>query len=407
MINLLLPSSQQIVIFIWTIHLLFTRTYAPKTNERTLGNSCRYNDECDGDQWCHNKKCDLACHSVQCGTEAKPPHSVCVVTNHEPKCVTPDQLEIVDRTNHRNWHLVNDKSCGHENHMRVLGGRNATLGEFPWMALVLIISEFDSGEKINYCGGSIINDRYVVTAAHCVRKSERDGDNFKVKVRLGENDLKRDPDCESDLSKHVKGLRTPEPVEYDANEIQVHPDFRANQGTGSSVDPWGDLALLRSDKKFDFSDFILPICLEYGDLLRQDYTGELAQIIGWGAWDNIRHNRTRRQSTYTGRLQKAHVFVLDHLTCNLLLVALEIIKPEEPPDQFLCAGNHEILSFIGDSGSPLSVVKAVDGDKARTYLIGVTSYNYNFLTDTGGLTRPTVYIRVAAYLDWILDTIRE
>ena len=58
---------------------------------------------------------------------------------------------------------------------RVVGGAAAGAGEFPWMVALII------GSK-NLCGGSIIADRWVLTAAHCVegkqpyqvRKRERD-----------------------------------------------------------------------------------------------------------------------------------------------------------------------------------------------------------------------------------------
>ena len=45
---------------------------------------------------------------------------------------------------------------------RIVGGEDALFGEFPWQVLIKIAS--------HQCGGSIINRRFVVTAAHCVYK---------------------------------------------------------------------------------------------------------------------------------------------------------------------------------------------------------------------------------------------
>lgn len=45
---------------------------------------------------------------------------------------------------------------------RIVGGDDALFGEFPWQVLVKIAS--------HQCGGSIINRRFIVTAAHCVYK---------------------------------------------------------------------------------------------------------------------------------------------------------------------------------------------------------------------------------------------
>ena len=56
--------------------------------------------------------------------------------------------------------------CGTRNTLEnIVGGKNAKLGEFPYMAL--IGQEF-GGEIYYLCGGSLINKWYVLTAAHCV-----------------------------------------------------------------------------------------------------------------------------------------------------------------------------------------------------------------------------------------------
>ncbi|XP_050091033.1 CLIP domain-containing serine protease B9-like [Anopheles aquasalis] len=47
-----------------------------------------------------------------------------------------------------------------------MGGKNCTIGEFPWFALLQY--ENRRGERKFSCGGSLINNRYVLTAAHCV-----------------------------------------------------------------------------------------------------------------------------------------------------------------------------------------------------------------------------------------------
>jgi secreted trypsin-like serine protease len=46
---------------------------------------------------------------------------------------------------------------------RIIGGKDAEAHEFPWQVLLFI--KEPGGES--YCGGSILNDRWVLTAAHC------------------------------------------------------------------------------------------------------------------------------------------------------------------------------------------------------------------------------------------------
>lgn len=53
--------------------------------------------------------------------------------------------------------------CGERNEVsRIVGGDEAGTNEFPWMARLSYFKRF-------YCGGMLINDRYVLTAAHCVK----------------------------------------------------------------------------------------------------------------------------------------------------------------------------------------------------------------------------------------------
>lgn len=54
-------------------------------------------------------------------------------------------------------------ACGERNDAtRIVGGQAAGNNEFPWMARLSYFNRF-------YCGGMLINDRYVLTAAHCVK----------------------------------------------------------------------------------------------------------------------------------------------------------------------------------------------------------------------------------------------
>ena len=56
---------------------------------------------------------------------------------------------------------------------KIVGGENAPIGDYPWLALL----GYNSNANITkdnpmhwHCGGSLIGDRYVVTAAHCIKK---------------------------------------------------------------------------------------------------------------------------------------------------------------------------------------------------------------------------------------------
>lgn len=64
---------------------------------------------------------------------------------------------------------LNPPECGRstvDDTDRVVGGRNATKGAWPWMALI----GYDDENSIFNCGGTIISKRHILTAAHCINR---------------------------------------------------------------------------------------------------------------------------------------------------------------------------------------------------------------------------------------------
>lgn len=91
----------------------------------------------------------------------------------------------------RGVELLNVTNCGQVDLVRrIVGGTKADLKEFPWIGLV----KYKTGRIFKYtCGSSLISNKYVLTAAHCI--SNLPYGYEIVAVRLGEYDHKTDPDC--------------------------------------------------------------------------------------------------------------------------------------------------------------------------------------------------------------------
>ncbi|XP_013193920.2 transmembrane protease serine 9 [Amyelois transitella] len=245
--------------------------------------------------------------------------------------------------------------CGERNEAsRIVGGFEAGTNEFPWMARLTYFKRF-------YCGGMLINDRYVLTAAHCVKGFMW----FMIKVTFGEHNR-----CNSTIRPETRfALRA-----------------IANKFTLSNFD--NDIALLRLNERVPISDAIKPICLPSNN---QDlYVGVKALAAGWGT--------LTEEGKPACTLQEVEVPVMSNQQCRNTKYTANMIT-----DNMLCAGYPDTGkkdSCQGDSGGPLIAERKFD---TRYELIGVVSWG-------NGCARPGypgVYTRVTNYLDWIKENTKD
>nr|XP_029723264.1 phenoloxidase-activating factor 3-like [Aedes albopictus] len=121
----------------------------------------------------------------------------------------------------------------------VLGGDEAGLGEFPWMANLMGLRD---SIKTAVCTGTLIHARYILTAAHCFTLPIK-----PISVRLGEHNLSTEEDCvENDCVKYV---------EYAIANWTSHAKFKRTPGLY-------DIALVKLDQPAEIiMDRVYPICL--------------------------------------------------------------------------------------------------------------------------------------------------
>ncbi|KAF5293938.1 hypothetical protein FQA39_LY13643 [Lamprigera yunnana] len=257
---------------------------------------------------------------------------------------------------------------------KITGGEISAVGQFPWMAL---LGYTQKGINVIQflCGGSLISNEYILTAAHCTSLDSRL--TLQV-VRLGENDLEKREDCD------VNGCNVY--IDIPVSNFLSHEKFNK-----TSLE--NDVAIVKLKEKVTFTDFIQPICLPINDGI--DYKPEVNKnllVSGWGKTDSANIGGS-------SKLLYTTVEVWDLRKCN------DSVPPNSRPirDSQLCAnGIKKQDACKGDSGGPLINSSVIRGDY-RSYQIGIVSFA-TALT-CGSVELPTVYTRVEYFMDWILSNV--
>lgn len=254
-------------------------------------------------------------------------------------------------------------SCGRNKYMEtpfykwkpaqsyIVGGEDTFPNEFPWQVSLERTSHF--------CGGSIINKEWILTAAHCFSNTEAS----RYTVVVGKHNL-----YETDATEKS----------YKLSKVVRHPDY-------SSFNSYeNDICLLKLAEPLEYNDNIQPVCLPTQG--NYDVTGDKVEATGWGT--------TSSGGSLARRLQKVSLPVITNEECSTAYNRETIF------DSQICAGdlaNGGIDSCQGDSGGPL-VHMGADGSYVQ---VGITSWGYGCASKG----YPGVYSRVSEFADWIDEQI--
>ncbi|XP_016058925.1 PREDICTED: serine protease 38 [Miniopterus natalensis] len=239
-------------------------------------------------------------------------------------------------------------ACG-QRHMpgKIAGGMDAPEKKWPWQ-----VSLHYAGFHI--CGGSIIDEYWVLSAAHCFSKDNHT-EAFDVYVGL--------------VHLKIAGSHT---QWFEVNKIVMHHTYEAYHPVG------GDIALVQLKSRIVFSDSVLPICLATPDMNLQNLT---CWATGWGLISPKGYS--------SDHLQEVQVPLIPVILCQLLYGHPSYILPD-----MICAGDIGDMKTVceGDSGGPLVC------EFNRVWVqVGIVSWGRGCMFPM----YPAVYTRVSYFSTWI------
>ncbi|XP_068142046.1 serine protease 3-like [Drosophila tropicalis] len=229
---------------------------------------------------------------------------------------------------------------------RITNGQEAKEGQFPYIVQLVILN--NNSIDLSGCGGSIIANDWILTAAHCTEYAG------KVIIFYGSDQYGQG---------QVK-------VEVHAHSIIQHPKYQWIGGTA-----FNDIALIRS-KWVDFNDRIQKIALPKPNQRGESFAGQWSQSAGWGL---LKDN----SELISDRLQWVNLKIIENSVCRIFFYIDETHLCTETPDRKSVCG--------GDSGGPLVL------DKEKI-LVGINSFVAKAGCEAG---YPAGFTRVSKYLDWI------
>ncbi|XP_067654173.1 chymotrypsin A-like [Haliotis asinina] len=247
---------------------------------------------------------------------------------------------------------IESRTCGitlvGHNH-RIVGGGQAEPHEYPWQ-----VSLRYKGQHL--CGGTLIDDQWVLTAAHCFQQTY--GNYWTVGIGL--HDI---------YNVHYSQV-------VDAARVFTHAGYSSSTNSN-------DVAIVKLAKRVDIQHKdTRTACLPDRD---ETFEGMVCTVTGWGAAYSEGHIQRY--------LQEVDVPIINNKLCAYYMGS-------HIHDSNICAGYSQggKDACQGDSGGPLVCLKG-----GVWKIVGVVSWGIG----CGERNAPGVYTRVSSFIDWIDDIMKR
>ncbi|MEE6513648.1 hypothetical protein FKM82_021413 [Ascaphus truei] len=271
---------------------------------------------------------------------------------------------------------------------RIIGGRNAEPGFFPWQVLI-VVEDMSRVPKDKWFGsGALLSDSWVLTVAHVLRSQRRDNTVISVSkehvtVYLGLHDVR---------SKTGAVNRTIE-------KIILHEGF----------DPKiynHDIALVKLKEKVTMNQYVMPVCLpELEYELEGAPANTLGLVAGWGISNpniTVGEGISSGMRTLSDVLQYVKLPVVLHAECKTSYESRS--GNYSVTENMFCAGYYEggKDTCLGDSGGAFIIQ---DADTKQWVAQGLVSWAGP--EECGSKQVYGVYTKVSNYVNWLDDKLRS
>jgi len=258
------------------------------------------------------------------------------------------------------------KGCGEDDVVgdRIVGGSKVVKHSIPWQAGIVF-----TGENKPFCGGTIIDETHILTAAHCMER-----------CMLGKCTPIEAADIQVLTGEHDTSVPQGE-TRHNVKAILNHRNY-----TGQPNYDY-DMAILTIDcsEKINLKDKARAACLpKKGDARKYEVSGTKFNVSGWGTFEH-------QSSDMPNILHAVTVPFVSDKVCK------KRYGPKTITDRMICAGdivNGGIDSCQGDSGGPLTWK---DTSSGKWKIVGVVSWGYS----CAAKTHPGIYAKVETLLDWV------
>ncbi|XP_052738764.1 serine protease gd-like isoform X1 [Bicyclus anynana] len=245
----------------------------------------------------------------------------------------------------------------------IVKGENFERGEWPWL-VAIFKRRFSSLSYI--CAGTLVSDKHVITAAHCMQRESTYTAINNLVVRAGVYNLEDWNDDDITVTRSLAAAA-------------IHDAYNASTLAN-------DILVLTLAKSVPISAHIRPACLWSGNTNLKMVVGKLGVVAGWGA--------NEMGSGGKGEPRMVEMPIVSLETCRSSREEFHRLTSSKT----LCAGDHSGAGpCLGDSGGGLYIQ-----DKGRWRIRGVVSLSLRAEGDAiCNLDDYIVFTDTAQYLPWI------